>query len=191
MSLKLEGTTILSVRHKGQAAICGDGQVTNGDAIMKSTSRKVRRVHHDKIICGFAGATADAMAIIELFEEQLSKYSGHMIRAAVELTKKWRTDRGLLRLEAVLICSDPTTSLFISGVGDVIEPDEQVLATGSGGNYALAAAKALLRHRPEMSAPDIAKEALKIASEICIYTNDNFVLEVLDTVEPTAPVTKD
>jgi ATP-dependent HslUV protease subunit HslV len=180
MSL-FEGTTILIVRHNGQVAVCGDGQVTLGPTVVKATARKIRRLGPDnKIICGFSGATADALAIMERFEEQLSKYSGHLVRAAVELAKFWRTDKSLRRLEAALLACDSKNTLLISGAGDVLEPDDNVLATGSGGNYALSAARALCRHAPDMSAPSIAQESLKIASEICIYTNSNIILEVLD-----------
>jgi ATP-dependent HslUV protease subunit HslV len=175
-----EGTTILIVRHNGQVAVCGDGQVTMGATVIKGTARKIRRIGQDKIICGFSGATADALAILERFEDQLSKYNGHLVRAAVELAKNWRTDRSLRRLEANLLTCDANNTLLITGVGDVLEPDDNVLATGSGGNYALAAARAMCRHSPALSAPTIAQEALKIASEICVYTNSNLILEVLD-----------
>jgi ATP-dependent HslUV protease subunit HslV len=168
------------IRHQGQVAVCGDGQVTLGQAVIKSTARKVRRLYQDKIICGFAGSTADALTILERFEDQLSKYGGQLTRAAVELAKDWRTDRGLRRLEAVLLAADQNKSLLISGSGDVLEPEsDQILATGSGGQYALAAARAMLRKAPQLTAAEIATEALKIASEICVYTNGNLILETL------------
>lgn len=174
-----DGTTILAVRHLGQVAVCGDGQVTLGSTVMKCTAKKVRRLHHDKIICGFAGATADAFTIFERFEDKLSKHSGQLLRSAVELAKDWRTDRSLRRLEALLLAVDAQTSLLISGSGDVIEPDDGLLAIGSGGFYALAAARALVSRASELSAPVIAEEAMTIASDICIYTNCNFTLEVI------------
>ncbi|MDR1488078.1 MAG: ATP-dependent protease subunit HslV [Deltaproteobacteria bacterium] len=180
-----EGTTILIVRHNGQVAVCGDGQVSLGPTVIKGTARKIRRIGQDqKVICGFSGATADALAIMERFEEQLAKY-GQLVRAAVELAKQWRTDRNLRRLEANLLTCDAKSTLLISGAGDVLEPDDNVLATGSGGYYALAAARALCRHAPNLSAPAIAQESLKIASEICVYTNSNFLLEVLQSQEET------
>lgn len=175
-----EATTILSVRHRGQVAVCGDGQVTMGSTVMKGTAKKVRRLHHDKIICGFAGATADAFTIFERFEDKLSKFSGQLLRSAVELAKDWRTDRSLRRLEALLLAVDEASTLLLSGSGDVIEPDDGLLAIGSGGTCALSAARALVRHAPQLTAARIAEESMKIASEICIYTNHNFVLETLD-----------
>lgn len=174
-----DGTTILAVRHQGQVAVCGDGQVTLGSTVMKGTAKKVRRLHHDKIICGFAGATADAFTIFERFEDKLSKHSGQLLRSAVELAKDWRTDRSLRRLEALLLVVDDHTSLLISGSGDVIEPDDGLLAIGSGGSYALAAARALVSRASDLSAATIAEEAMSIAADICIYTNHNFTLEVI------------
>lgn len=174
-----EATTILSVRHKGQVAVCGDGQVTMGNTIMKGTAKKVRRLYNGQIICGFAGATADAFTIFERFEDKLSKFSGQLLRSAVELAKDWRTDRSLRRLEALLLAVDNQSSLLLSGSGDVIEPDDGILAIGSGGPYALAAARALVRQAPNLEAGVIAEEAMKIAAEICIYTNHNFTLEVI------------
>lgn len=174
-----EATTILSVRHRGQVAVCGDGQVTMGSTVMKGTAKKVRRLHHDKIICGFAGATADAFTIFERFEDKLSKFSGQLLRSAVELAKDWRMDRNLRKLEALLLAVDDQSSLLLSGSGDVIEPDDGLLAIGSGGPYALAAARALVRQAPDLEAAVIAQEAMKIAAEICIYTNSNFTLEVI------------
>ena len=183
MKSRLEGTTIISVRHRGQVAVCGDGQVTLGATVIKDSARKVRRLHHDRIICGFAGATADAFTIFERFEDKLSQFSGQLLRAAVELAKDWRTDRNLRRLEAMLLAVDSQSSLLLSGAGDVIEPDDGILAIGSGGAYALAAARAMIRRAPDLSAADIAAEALDIAAGLCIYTNRNVVLETL-----TAPL---
>jgi len=176
---QFEATTILAVRHRGRVAVCGDGQVTMGSTIMKGTAKKVRRLHHDRIICGFAGATADAFTIFERFEDKLSKYSGQLLRSAVELAKDWRTDRSLRRLEALLLAVDDQSSLLLSGSGDVIEPDDGLLAIGSGGAYALAAARALVAKAPDLDAAVIAEESMKIAADICIYTNHNFTLEVI------------
>lgn len=170
----------MTVRHKRQVTVGGDGQVTNGSTIMKGTARKVRRLHNDKVICGFAGATADAFTIFERFEDKLSKYGGQLVRAAVELAKDWRTDRSLRRLEALLLAVDAGSSLLISGSGDVIEPDGGALAIGSGGPYALAAARALIENS-DLSAPEITEKALNIAADICIYTNHNLGLETLET----------
>ncbi|MDR3153743.1 MAG: ATP-dependent protease subunit HslV [Deltaproteobacteria bacterium] len=178
------GTTIILVRHKGTVAVAGDGQVSMGGTAIKHTARKIRRLYHDKIICGFAGSTADALTILERFEDHLSQYSGNFTRAAVELSKKWRTDRGLRHLEAVLLAADREKSLLISGVGDVLEPDDNILATGSGGNYALAAARAMIREAPQLDAPYVCRQALKIASEICVYTNDCLSMETLESVAP-------
>jgi len=178
-NIQFEATTILAVRHKDRVAVCGDGQVTLGSTIMKGTARKVRRLYHDKIICGFAGATADAFTIFERFEDKLSKFSGQLLRSAVELAKDWRTERSLRRLEAMLLAVDQHSSLLLSGSGDVIEPDDGLLAIGSGGSFALAAARALVTHAPNLEAGVIAEEAMKIASDICIYTNRNFTVEVL------------
>ena len=173
-----KGTTIISVRCKGKVAIAGDGQVTLGETILKQKARKVRKLYKDQIIAGFAGTTADAFTLFEKFERKLDEYSGNITRSAVELAKDWRTDKILRRLEALLVIADLEKSLIISGTGDVIEPDEGVIAVGSGGPYALAAAKALLKFT-DFSAVDIAKEALNIASGICIYTNSNFFMEEL------------
>lgn len=157
--------------------MAGDGQVTFGETILKSTARKIRTIHDDQILAGFAGAVADALTLFEKFEAQLDQYHGNLRKAAVELTKEWRTDRYLRRLEAQLLIADKEQVLILSGEGDVVEPDEKVAAIGSGSVYALSAAKALLRHT-EMSAPDIARTALQIAGEMCIYTNTNITIKV-------------
>jgi ATP-dependent HslUV protease subunit HslV len=174
--LRIRSTTILAVRRNGKAVIAGDGQVTMGDTVMKSTARKVRRLYNEKIIAGFAGATADAFALFQRFETKLEQYHGQLNRAAVELAKDWRTDKTMRSLEALLIVADGTSTLIISGTGDVIEPDDGIASIGSGGPYALAAARALLNHT-ELSARQIAEEALKIAGQICIYSNLNLVVE--------------
>jgi len=173
-----KGTTIIAVRCNKKVAIAGDGQVTLGDTILKQKARKVRKLYKDRVIAGFAGTTADALTLFEKFEKKLDEYSGNLTRSAVELAKEWRTDKILRRLEALLVIADKEKSLIVSGTGDVIEPDEGIIAVGSGGPYALAAAKALLKFT-NFSAVDIAKEALNIASSICIYTNNNFVIEDL------------
>ena len=173
------GTTILSVRRHGQVALGGDGQVTLGTIVFKSTARKVRRLYRDQVLAGFAGATADAFTLFERFESKLEKHQGHLVRAAVELTKDWRTDRVLRRLEAMLAVADREHSLVISGNGDVLEPEEGVVAIGSGGAYAQSAALALLRHS-ELSATDIVKQSLTIAGDLCIYSNQNHTIETLD-----------
>lgn len=173
-------TTILLVRRHGRVAMSGDGQVTLGDTIMKSAARKIRRLYNDKIIVGFAGASADAFSLLSRFEAKLEQYHGNLERAAVELSKEWRTDKILRNLEALLIVADEKSSFLLSGNGDVIAPDEKddVLAIGSGGSFALAAARALLKHT-QLDAREISVEALKIASEICIYSNSNLVTEEL------------
>jgi len=173
---QFHGTTILSVRRKNKVAIGGDGQVSMGNTIVKSNARKIRRIYHDQIIAGFAGATADAFTLFELFESKLEKHQGNLMRAAVELAKDWRTDKILRRLEALLAVSDKHSSLILSGNGDVIEPEEGIIAIGSGGNYALAAAKALLINT-ELSAREIVEKSLQIASGICVYTNSNFTID--------------
>ena len=175
---KMHGTTILSVRHKGKVVMAGDGQVTLEQTIMKHTARKVRKIYQDKVLAGFAGATADAFTLFGKFEEKLEQYNGNLVRAAVELAKDWRTDRLLRRLEALLVVADAEHSLIISGNGDVIEPDDGVTAIGSGGPYAHAAAKALTEHS-DLDARAIVQEAMKIAASICIYTNDRIVVEEL------------
>ncbi|MDH5394663.1 MAG: ATP-dependent protease subunit HslV [Gammaproteobacteria bacterium] len=173
------GTTVLSVRRGNQVVIGADGQVTLGDTVMKGNARKVRRLYNDKVIAGFAGGTADAFTLFEYFEAKLEKHSGKLVKAAVEMAKDWRTDRTLRRLEALLAVADAEASLIISGNGDVIEPEQGIIAIGSGGNYALSAARALLNHT-ELSAKEITHEALNIAGDICIYTNHNFVMEELE-----------
>lgn len=177
--MKIRGTTVLAIRHQGKVTVAGDGQVTLDTTIMKHHARKVRRLYHNEVIVGFAGATADAFTLFERFDQKLEQYNGNLVRAAVELTKDWRTDRVLRHLEALMIAVNSDAFLTISGSGDVIESDDEVMAIGSGGPYALAAARALVRHS-QLGATDIAKESLKIASEICIYTNDQFTIEELD-----------
>ncbi len=172
------GTTILSVRRGEQVALGGDGQVTLGNIIIKSSARKIRRLYQDKVLAGFAGATADAFTLFERFEAKLEKHQGHLVRAAVDLTKDWRTDRVLRRLEAMLAVADKSSTLILTGNGDVLEPEQGIAAIGSGGAYAQAAASALLSHS-ELSARDIVAESLKIAGQICIYTNQNHVIEIL------------
>src|SRR6476661_2019967 len=164
------GTTILSVRRGGVVALGGDGQVTLGTIVVKASARKVRKLHHDQVLAGFAGATADAFTLFERFEAKLEKHQGHLVRAAIELTKDWRTDRVLRRLEAMLAVADKDASLIISGNGDVLEPELGIVAIGSGGAYAQAAARALLENT-EMPAEEIVKKSLEIAGELCIYTN--------------------
>jgi ATP-dependent HslUV protease, peptidase subunit HslV len=173
------GTTILSVRRDKSVALGGDGQVTLGNVVIKATARKVRRIYNDRVLAGFAGATADAFTLFERFEAKLEKHQGHLQRSAVELAKDWRSDRVLRRLEAMLAVADATTSLVITGSGDVLEPEHGIVAIGSGGPYAQAAARALLAHT-DLSAGEIVKEALTIAAELCIYTNDQLVIEVLE-----------
>jgi ATP-dependent HslUV protease, peptidase subunit HslV len=179
---QFHGTTIVSVRRKtpqgDQVAIGGDGQVTLGNIVIKGTARKVRRLYHGKVLAGFARATADAFTLFERFEAKLEKHQGHLSRAAVELTKDWRTDRVLRRLEAMLAVADATTSLIITGNGDVLEPENGVIAIGSGGAYAQSAAKALLDNT-ELTAEQIVKKSLEIAGELCIYTNMNHTVETL------------
>ena len=172
-------TTIVAVRHKGKTAIAGDGQVTFGQAaIMKANARKVRRLYHNKILAGFAGSVADAYTLFEKFEAKLEEFNGNLMRASVELAKDWRTDRVLRRLEALLLVADENMILMLSGNGEVIEPDGEVAAIGSGGFYALSAARALVKHT-DMEAADIAREAMTIAADICVYTNHNIKVEEL------------
>jgi ATP-dependent HslUV protease subunit HslV len=174
----LRGTTILSVRHKGRVVMAGDGQVTLEKTVMKQSARKIRKMFHDRVLAGFAGATADAFTLFAKFEQKLEQYNGNLMRAAVELAKDWRTDKILRRLEALLIIADKENCLIVSGTGDVIEPDEGVASIGSGGPYALAAARALVRHS-DLDARTLAEEAMRIAAGICIYTNDQIVIEEL------------
>jgi ATP-dependent HslUV protease subunit HslV len=176
---QFHGTTILAVRRNGQVVIGGDGQVTMGNTVMKPNARKVRRLYHNKILAGFAGGTADAFTLFERFEAKLEKHQGHLTRSAVELAKDWRTDRMLRRLEALLIVADHESSLLITGNGDVLEPEDDVLAIGSGGNFALAAARALLEST-ELPANAIVEKSLHIAADICIYTNHHLTLESLE-----------
>lgn len=173
---RIRSTTILSVRRDGKVVIAGDGQVTFGATIMKSTARKVRRLYNERVIAGFAGASADAFALFQRFESKLEQFHGQLSRAAVELAKDWRTDKLMRNLEALLVVADSQSTLVISGNGDVIEPDDGIVAIGSGGPYALAAARALSTHT-DMPATQIAEEAMKIAGQICIYSNLNLILE--------------
>ena len=174
----LHGTTILVLRKDSKTVMAGDGQVTYNDTIFKTSARKVRKIFNDKILVGFSGATADALTLLERFESKIQEYSGNITRAAVELAKEWRTDKALRRLEAMLLIADTKKILVITGAGDVIEPDEPVMAIGSGGNFSLAAAKALLRFS-NLSAEQIVLESMKISSEISIYSNSNFIVETL------------
>lgn len=175
---QLHGTTILSVRRKGKVVVGGDGQVSMGPTIMKGNARKVRRLYNDQVIGGFAGATADAFTLFERFEGKLQKHSGNLVRSAVELAKDWRTDKMLRRLEALLVVADKKTSLILTGTGDVIEPEYDIMAIGSGGTYAQSAARALLENT-NLSARDIVEKSLNIAADICVYTNHNFTIEEL------------
>ncbi len=183
MSERITGTTIIAVRHQGKIAIAGDGQVTLGNTVMKHGARKVRRLYKDQIIAGFAGSTADAFTLFEKFESKLEQYHGNLYRAAVELAKDWRTDRMLRRLEALLIVADREKILVLSGTGDIIEPDDGVAAIGSGGPYALAAARALIHHS-DLDARAIVQEAMRISAQICIYTNDQVVVEEMEEETP-------
>ena len=172
------GTTILGLRHGGKVIVAGDGQVTLGNSIVKRNARKVRRLHNGQVLAGFAGASADAFTLFDKFEAKLEQYNGNLMRAAVELAKDWRTDRVLRRLEALLVVANRDALLLLSGSGDVIEPDEPVIAIGSGGNYALAAARALILHS-SLAPSAIAEAAMRIAASICLYTNDQLVIEEL------------
>ncbi len=180
MDTTWHGTTILSVRRGASVALGGDGQVTLGSVVVKASARKVRKLYHDRVLAGFAGATADAFTLFERFEAKLEKHQGHLARAAIELTKDWRTDRVLRRLEAMLAVADKDTSLIITGNGDVLEPEHGIIAIGSGGAYAQAAARALLEHTA-LAPAEIAKKALEIAGELCIYTNQQHTIETLGT----------
>ncbi len=175
---KIHATTILGIRHNGKVALAGDGQVTLGNTVMKHSAVKIRRLYNGKILAGFAGAAADAFTLFERFESKLERYSGNLPRAAVELAKDWRSDKYLRRLEALLAVMDSDDTFIISGTGEIIEPDDGVVAIGSGGPYALAAARSLLRHS-DLEAEQIVKEAMTIAAEICIYTNTHITIEVL------------
>ncbi|MEM7193476.1 MAG: ATP-dependent protease subunit HslV [Pseudomonadota bacterium] len=177
---QFRGTTILSVRRHNQVVIGGDGQVSMGDTLMKGNARKVRRLYRDQVLAGFAGGTADAFTLFERFEQKLETHQGHLVRAAVEMAKDWRTDRMLRRLEALLAVADKEASLIITGNGDVIEPEDGIMAIGSGGNYAKSAALALMQ-KTELSALEIVEAGLGIANKICIYTNDHLTIETLDT----------
>jgi len=179
----IRGTTILSVRHRGNVVMAGDGQVTVGQTIMKRNARKVRRLYQERVLAGFAGAGADALTLFERFETKLGQVNGNLRRAAVELAKDWRTDRFLRRLEALLVVADRESSLIVSGTGDVIEPEDGICAIGSGGNYALAAARALVQHS-DLDARRIAEEAMRIAAQICVYTNDEIAIEEISGTTP-------
>jgi len=175
----IRGTTIIGVRRDGKVAMAGDGQVSLGDTVMKEKARKVRRIYGDRILAGFAGSSADALTLFEKFEAKIEEYKGNLTRAAVELAKEWRTDKILRRLEALLAVMDTEHSLIVAGSGEVIEPDDGIVALGSGGAYALAAARALVKHS-DLGAPEIVKESLTVASGICVYTNDQITIEVLE-----------
>jgi len=175
---RLRSTTILAVRHGGRVVVGGDGQVTLGQTVLKHNANKVRRLYHDRVLAGFAGAGADAITLFERFEQKLEKVGGNLRRAAVELAKDWRTDRMLRRLEALMIVADTDALLIVSGTGDVIEPEDGIAAIGSGGNFALAAARALVAHST-LDARQVVEEAMRIAAAICVYTNDHLTLEEL------------
>lgn len=176
----MRGTTIVCVRKDKMVAIAGDGQVTQGDAVVKGNARKVRRLYDNKVIIGFAGSTADAFTLFELFESKLKQYNGDLTRSAVELAKQWRMDKQLRNLEAMMIASDGDKMFLISGVGDVLEPEGDAIAIGSGGNYALSAARAYLDSKADLNAEEIAKKSVQIAADICIYTNHNIITEVIN-----------
>jgi len=179
----IHATTVIAVRHGGKVAMAGDGQVTFNNMVLKHGARKVRRIYHDQILAGFAGAAADAFALFTKFEAKLEEYRGNLPRAAVELAKDWRTDRVLRRLEALLAVADLENSFIVSGTGDVIEPDDGIIGIGSGGGFALSAARALIKHS-ELSARDIVAEAMRIASEICVFTNAQITVEELSPPSP-------
>jgi len=178
MAEPFRSTTVLGLRHRGKTVLGGDGQVTVGNAVIKQSARKVRRIYNDSVLAGFAGSAADSFTLFERFEEKLEQYRGHLLRAAVELAKQWRTDKYLRNLEALLAVLNEEQALVISGSGEVVEPDDGIVAIGSGGSYALAAARMLVRHT-DLSAKDIVRESLEAASDICIYTNKNITLEEL------------
>src|SRR5438552_5282657 len=177
---ELRATTILAVRHRGRVVMAGDGQVTIGQTIMKSNARKLRRLYQDRVLAGFAGAGADALTLFERFEAKLAQVGGNLRRAAVDLAKDWRTDRLLRRLEALLVVADRESSLVVSGNGDVIEPEDGVCAIGSGGNFALAAARVLVKHAGDLPARAIAEEAMRAAAAICVFTNDQLTIEEIE-----------
>ena len=177
-SVKIRGTTILAVRRGGNLAMGGDGQVTMGESVVKQKARKIRRLYNEKILAGFAGSTADALSLFSRFEQKLEEYHGNLSRAVVELAKDWRTDRALRHLEALLLVADTKQTYLVSGTGDVIEPDDGIVAIGSGGPYALAAARALAKHT-QLSAREIVLEAMQLAGQMCIFTNDQIVVEEL------------
>ncbi|WP_202077062.1 ATP-dependent protease subunit HslV [Caldalkalibacillus salinus] len=181
MEQSFHATTIFAVQHNGQSAMTGDGQVTLGQAmVMKHSAKKVRRLYHGQVVAGFAGSVADALTIFEMFEGKLQEYHGSLKRAAVELAKDWRKDKMLRKLEAMMIVMDKEHLLLVSGTGEIIEPDDGVLAIGSGGAYALSAGRALKRYSPQLTAKDISEAALTVAGEICVYTNNQIVTEVLE-----------
>ena len=177
--LKIHATTILGLIHNGKAAMAGDGQVSFDDTILKASAIKIRRMYDDKILAGFAGTAADALALFELLERKVEEYHGNLPKASVELAKEWRTDKMLQKLEALIAVTDKTHIFLISGTGDVVEPDDGIVAIGSGGSYALAAARGLLAANPKLSADKVARTALEIAGDICVYTNKNITVELL------------
>ena len=177
--MNIHATTIIGLIHNGKAAMAGDGQVTFDDTVMKTKAMKIRRMHDDTILAGFAGAAADALALYELFEKKIDEYSGNLQRAAVELAKDWRTDKALQKLEALIAVTDKKNIFLISGTGDVIEPDDGIITIGSGGPYALAAARAFIKSNPKMPVEKIVRQSMEIAADICIYTNHNIKVEVL------------
>jgi ATP-dependent HslUV protease subunit HslV len=179
-ALTIHSTTVLGLTHRGKTVIAGDGQVTVGNAVMKQNAKKVRKIYNGTVLAGFAGAAADAFTLFERFEERLEQYHGNLLRAAVELAKNWRTDKYLRQLEALLAVLNREQALIISGTGEIVEPDDGIVAIGSGGNYALAAARMLVTHT-DMGADEIAREALRAAAELCIYTNGNITIEELGT----------
>ncbi|MFC4023160.1 ATP-dependent protease subunit HslV [Oceanobacillus longus] len=181
MTNEMHATTIFAIQHNGQCAMSGDGQVTLGNAVvMKHKAKKVRTLYDGKVLAGFAGSVADAFTLFEKFESKLQAFNGNLTRASVELAQEWRTDKVLRKLEAMLIVMNRDNMYLVSGTGEVIEPDDGILAIGSGGNYALSAGRALVRHSSDLTAKDIAQTALEVAGEICVYTNDHITLEVLD-----------
>lgn len=177
---KIRSTTVLAVKHNGKVSIGADGQATMGNTVAKNNVRKIRKLNDGKIVCGFAGSTADAFTLIERFQEKLSAHSNNMKRAAIELAKDWRTDRYLRKLEAMMITANAEEILIISGTGDVLEPDNDIASIGSGSNYALSGAMALKKHAANLTAEEMVKEGLTIAADICIYTNHNFIIETID-----------